>query len=255
LKLYQTTKQNQNQHNVVKYLDLTFSDPASNLACDEALLQLCENGAEESVLRVWEPADYFVVVGYSIKVLSEVNVGACDANGIPIFRRFTGGGSVLQGPGCLNYSLVVSNERLGIPADLTDSYRYVLSRHLSLYANHGAAAAQIQGVSDLALHGRKFSGNAQHRKRLCSLFHGTFLLHFDIALIETCLLMPSRQPAYRHGRSHATFLCNLSIPPHDVREALRRVWEAEEALREIPFDRIETLVGERYSRQEWNFKY
>ena len=239
----------------MKYLDLTFSDPASNLACDEALLELCENGGEAGVLRVWEPADYFVVVGYSNKVLSEVNVGACDANGIPILRRFSGGGSVLQGPGCLNYSLVVRNERLGIPADLTDSYRYVLGRHLGLCANHGAAAAEIQGVGDLALGGRKFSGNAQHRKRLCSLFHGTFLLHFDIALIEACLLMPSRQPAYRHDRSHEAFLCNLSMAPQDVRMALRQAWGAEEALHEVPFDRIEALVGERYSRPQWNFKY
>jgi lipoate---protein ligase len=203
----------------VKYLDLTFRDPASNLACDEALLEQCENSGEEGVLRVWEPADYFVVVGYSNKVLSEVNVSACKAKGIPVLRRFSGGGAVLQGPGSLNYSLVLRNEHLGIPVDLTESYRYVLSRHLSLCANHGAAAVQIQGVSDLALHGRKFSGNAQHRKRLCSLFHGTLLLHFDISLIETCLLMPSKPPAYRHGRSHKAFLCNLSMPPRDVRKA------------------------------------
>jgi lipoate---protein ligase len=239
----------------VKYLDLTFPDPARNLACDEALLEFCENGGEEGVLRVWEPADYFVVVGYSNKVLSEVNVAVCDARGIPILRRFSGGGAVLQGPGCLNYSLVVRNERLGIPADLTASYRYVLGRHRELCANHGAAAVQIQGVSDLALEGRKFSGNAQHRKRLCSLFHGTFLLRFDIALIEACLLMPSRQPDYRHSRSHEAFLCNLGIAPQDVRMALRQAWGAEEQLHEVPFDRIEALVGERYSRRQWNFKY
>jgi lipoate---protein ligase len=237
----------------VKYLDLTFPDPASNLACDEALLELCEESGEEGVLRVWEPANYFVVVGYSNKVLSEVNVSACDAKGIPILRRFSGGGAVLQGPGCLNYSLVVRNERLGIAVDLTDSYRYVLNRHLSVGTNHGLV--QIHGISDLALDGRKFSGNAQHRKRLCSLFHGTFLIHFDIALIETCLFMPSRQPTYRHGRSHEAFLCNLSMPPRDVRMALRHAWRAEEAFHEVPFDRIDALVGERYSRQQWNFKY
>jgi lipoate-protein ligase A len=241
----------------VKYLDLTFSDPASNLACDEALLELCEKSGEEGVLRVWEPADYFIVVGYSNKVLSEVNVGACDANGIPILRRFSGGGSVLQGPGCFNYSLVLRNDRLGIPADLTDSYSYVLSRHLKLCANQGAAEVEIeiQGISDLAREGRKFSGNAQHRKRLCSLFHGTFLLNFDIALIETCLLMPSRQPDYRRGRSHEAFLCNLGMASQDVRIALREAWGVEEDLDKVPFDRIEALVGERYSRRQWNFKY
>ena len=239
----------------MKYLDLTFPDPASNLACDEALLELCESNAEDGVLRVWEPENYFVVVGYSNKIVSEVNVTACEGKGIPILRRFSGGGTVLQGPGCLNYSLAVNNQRMGIPADLTVSYRFVLARHMKLCLSDPSEAVQIQGISDLALDGRKFSGNAQHRTRLCSLFHGTFLLRFDIPLIERYLRMPSRQPDYRHGRSHEAFLCNLSITPHDVRRALKQAWGVDETLHEIPVDRIKALVRERYSQNAWNFKY
>jgi lipoate---protein ligase len=239
----------------VKYLDLMFSDPASNLACDEALLELCEGNEEDGLLRVWEPDHYFVVLGYSNKVASEVNVTACEAKGIPIFRRFSGGGTVLQGPGCLNYSLVLRNESLGIPVDLTASYRFILERHLKFCAGQSAETIQIQGISDLAVGGRKFSGNAQHRKRFCSLFHGTFLLDFDLGLVETCLPMPSKQPAYRGGRSHQAFLCNLSMTPSDVRRALKQIWGADEQLQEIPFDRIEALKRERYSRDEWIFKF
>ena len=67
--------------------------------------------------------------------------------------------------------------------------------------------------------------------------------------------MPSKQPAYRRGRSHDAFLCNLSITPNDMRRALKQAWGAEETLHEIPADRIKALVRERYSRNEWNFKY
>jgi lipoate-protein ligase A len=239
----------------VKYLDLTFSDPASNLACDEALLEFCESSEGDGFLRVWEPDHHFVVVGYSNKVATEVNVTACDAKGIPILRRFSGGGTVLQGPGCLNYSLAVKNPALGVPADLTASYGFVLGRHLSCFASHSPGAVQIQGISDLAIDGRKFSGNAQHRKRGCSLFHGTILYRFDLSFIEPCLNMPSREPAYRHGRSHGAFLCNLEIAGDDIRRALRREWGAEEELREVPLNRIKALVRERYGRKEWNFKY
>ena len=239
----------------MKYLELTFADPASNLACDEALLELCEKNEEDGLLRVWEPTRYFVVLGYSNKIASEVKVAACQAKGVPLFRRFSGGGTVLQGPGCLNYSLAVSNERLGIPADLTASYRFVLEQHVKFCAGQGCEAVQIQGISDLALNGRKFSGNAQHRKRLCTLFHGTFLLNFDIPLIETFLKMPSRQPAYRMERSHRNFLCNLSMKPEDARGALKQAWNAKNRLEKVPFDRIQELLGERYSRDEWNLKY
>jgi lipoate-protein ligase A len=239
----------------MKYLDLTFADPASNLACDEALLELCESNDEDGLLRFWEPAQYFAVVGYSNRVATEVNVSACVAKGVPILRRFTGGGTVLQGPGCLNYALAVRHERLEIPVDLTASYRFVLGRHLEYLTHWSAKAIQIQGISDLVLEGRKFSGNAQHRKRLCSLFHGTFLLGFDLGLIETCLRMPSKEPAYRQGRSHEAFLCNLSVASETIRSALKQAWGAGATLEAIPFDRIQVLLGERYSLREWNFKY
>jgi lipoate-protein ligase A len=239
----------------MKYLDLTFSDPASNLACDEALLDLCENGDENGVLRVWEPDNYFVVLGYSNKVSTEVNVAACQEQSIPILRRFTGGGTVVQGPGCVNYTAAVRNECVGIPADLTDSYRFVLSRHLTVLQSYVPEPIRIQGTSDLAIGGRKFSGNAQHRKRLCSLFHGTILLRFDISVIARCLPLPSKQPAYRESRSHEAFLSNLRVAPNSVRQALRAAWQAEETLQDIPSDRIDSLVRDRYSNSAWSFKY
>jgi lipoate-protein ligase A len=239
----------------MKYLDLTFSDPASNLACDEALLELCENGDENGVLRVWEPDNYFVVLGYSNKVSTEVNVAACQEQSIPILRRFTGGGTVVQGPGCVNYALAVRNEYRGIPADLTGSYRVVLGHHSMTFQSYVPEPIQIQGISDLVIGGRKFSGNAQHRKRLCSLFHGTILLRFDVSLIEKCLPIPSKQPAYRGSRSHEAFLCNLSVAPEDARQALRAAWQAEETLQDIPSHRIDSLVRDRYSNSAWSLKY
>jgi lipoate-protein ligase A len=239
----------------VKYLDLTFSDPASNLACDEALLELCEANDEIGLLRIWEPENYFVVVGYSNKVAVETDVSACRAKGVPVFRRFSGGGTVLQGPGCLNYSLALNHERVGLPVALAGSYRFVLERHARLCAAQVSEVVEIQGISDLAVGGLKFSGNAQHRRRVCSLFHGTFLLRFDLGLIEKYLPMPSKQPDYRGGRSHAEFLCNLSIKPSDVRSALKETWEANQEVKKIPFDRIDALKQSRYSCDEWNFKF
>ncbi|HTN71202.1 MAG TPA: lipoate--protein ligase family protein, partial [Methylomirabilota bacterium] len=79
----------------MKYLELTFADPARNLACDEALLELCEQKEAEGILRIWEPQTYFVVLGYSNKLATEVNVEACAERGMPVLRRFSGGGTVL----------------------------------------------------------------------------------------------------------------------------------------------------------------
>ena len=86
----------------MRHLDLTIPSPAENLACDEALLDWCESGDGVECLRFWESPEPFVVVGYANKVETEVNVAACEARKIPILRRCSGGGTVVQGPGCLN---------------------------------------------------------------------------------------------------------------------------------------------------------
>ena len=143
----------------------------------------------------------------------------------------------------------------GFPPILTDSYRFVLERHLKFCVNQNAEIVEIQGVSDLAVDGRKFSGNAQHRKRFCSLFHGTFLLRFDIPLIESCL--PHAVEAARLSSQAVLMKLSYAIwASHPtISAALKQAWGADETLHEIPVDRIKTLVRERYSRNEWNFKY
>ena len=239
----------------MKYLELTFDDPGRNLACDEALLDWCEERKSEGILRIWQPSNYFVVLGYSNKFATEVNVNICAERKIPILRRFTGGGTVLQGPGCLNYSLVVKHQQGGNWQDVTQVYALVLERHRDLVADLTSEPVRIEGTSDLAIQGRKFSGNAQHRKHAYTLVHGSFLLNFELALLEICLPMPSRQPAYRQGRPHGSFLKNLLRDPADLAQSLRKAWHADEKLLEVPLGNIEELVNRRYSRADWNSRF
>src|SRR5262252_10196626 len=109
------------------FCDLTLPSPEENLACDEALLDLAEEGRGDEVLRVWEPRHYFVVLGYSNKAAVEVNLPFCRLHTIPVLRRCTGGGAVLQGPGCLNYSLILRAE--GDLHNIPSTNNYILKRH------------------------------------------------------------------------------------------------------------------------------
>jgi lipoate-protein ligase A len=236
----------------MKYLGLSFADPRRNLACDEALGDNFEAADGGEVLRLWEPADYFAVVGYSNRVKAEVNVAACEQRGIPILRRFSGGGAVLQGPGCLNYTLVLRNERPGPFGDIGQSYHRVLDRHRELFGKLTSERVEIQGISDLAIAGG--NGNLTPKQRY-TVFHGTFLLNFDLSLIGACLPMPSRRPAYRQDRAHESFLKNLRTDPAQVRRALKESWHANEAYDYVPDERIESLMETRYGSAEWHKKF
>ena len=112
-----------------------------------------------------------------------------------------------------------------------------------------------RGQTDLAIGGLKFAGNAQRRRRRFLLFHGSFLLHLDLSLVEQVLPLPSRQPDYRAHRSHADFLINLNVPASAISTALIQAWGATTPLTQIPSDQITSLVREKYSLDEWNLRF
>lgn len=237
----------------VKCLDLTLPTPAANLACDEALLDAREDGAGGDVLRFWESSEYFVVVGFSNRIAEEVNKTACDREGVRIFRRCSGGGTVLQGPGCLNYSLALGIDASDPLQNITAANHHIMGRHRDVLAALLGRPVSVQGHTDLVFDNLKFSGNAQRRKRRALLFHGTFLLNFDFTLVEKYLLIPPRQPDYRAGRPHMGFLVNLPVSSTQVKDALRKAWSATEMLETIPD--YEALVSGKYSREDWNWKF
>jgi lipoate-protein ligase A len=233
-------------------LDLTLDSPAANLACDEALLDACEEGGPE-VLRFWESPEYFVVVGYANKVDSEVNVDECHKRNVPILRRCSGGGTVLQGPGCLNYSLILNFENQPALQTIPSANCQIMRRNAEALRSAFGKEVEIRGITDLAIGDVKFSGNAQRRKRRALIFHGTMLLTFDLQLVSKLLLKPSKEPDYRVGREHLNFLTNLHVDAQVIKAALRKVWSASDEKAQVPD--WTALTTEKYSRDERNLKY
>ncbi|MDB6125966.1 MAG: lplA [Pedosphaera sp.] len=239
----------------MKYIDLTLSTPAENLACDEALLEFCEEGREGEILRFWEPREPFVVVGYANQAGLEANLDACNSLHVPVLRRCSGGGTVLQGSGCLNYSLILRIQEDSPLHTITRTNTFVMERQKDALSTLVDIPITIQGHTDLALKNLKFSGNAQRRKRKCLIFHGTFLLQFDFSLVERVLRMPSKQPDYRQNRPHTDFLTNLNVEANSVKEALRKAWSANELLNHWPKQETADLSRVKYSTREWNLKF
>jgi lipoate-protein ligase A len=245
-------------------LDLTLDSPAANLALDEALLDQCEEGGP-NVLRFWESRDYFAVVGYSNAVETEVNVTECRKQNIPIHRRCSGGGTVLQGPGCLNYSLILNFDNSGteilLPTQpdhapmqtIPGANCYIMRRHAQALRTALGRDVEVRGITDLAVGDVKFSGNAQRRKRHALIFHGTFLLNFDLELVSRLLAKPSKEPDYRVGREHGSFLINLNVDAACIKNALCEAWNAAEETSSLPD--IKPLLTGKYTRDEWNLKF
>ena len=239
----------------MKLLDLTLDTPEENLALDEALLETAEQtGQPAEVLRLWESAQIAVVLGRSSRVADEVDCGYCRRHGIPILRRTSGGSSVVIGPGCLMYALVLSCELRPEMRAVGEAHRAVLGA-LSGALGALVPGVGIQGISDLAIGDRKFSGNSIRAKRKHLLYHGTLLYGFPLAQISACLRLPARQPDYRRGRDHERFLINLPATGIQLRTALADAWQAREPLPRWPQSTMRKLIEAKYSKRAWNLRF
>jgi lipoate---protein ligase len=234
-----------------------FSTPAEHLAADEALLDFCEaSDRHPGFVRFWEARSHFVVLGYGKQLEREVYRDECTARNIPILRRCSGGGTVLQGPGCFNYTLILPIASAPELETITGANCFIMQRIRSIVALASLRDIEVCGHTDLVHAGRKFSGNAQRRKRRCLLFHGCFLIDFDLSLITRTLRLPEQQPVYRAAREHHDFIANLTLDRVTLQEQFVRAWGALEALDPVPvLWSTAGLVRSKYSTVDWNERH
>jgi lipoate-protein ligase A len=230
-----------------RLLDLTFPSPEENLALDDALLEELDEHGGEPVLRFWESDRYFVVLGPSCRLLDDVHIAACEQDGVPVLRRASGGGTVLQGPGCLSYAFVLPVTLHPELADIRSTNRFVLER-IALGLHRWEPATAFRGISDLAINGMKISGNAQRRKRNAVLFHGTILHAMSGERIARYLRQPVRQPDYRENRPHGTFLRTIDVPPKDLKDAIAAAWGAASPIDVWPEARMAECIRKVHQR-------
>ncbi len=205
--------------------DISFKTPQENILFDDVLLYLAEQGKREEILRFWESSRTFIVLGRISLFAEDVKIDEVKESQILVLRRSSGGGTVVQGRGCLNYSLILLKEAEPRLNDLKKSYQWILGKVVTALDKLGVEA-QFQPICDIALSNcqKKFSGNAQKRARRYILHHGTILYDFELNLIEAYLKIPKAVPIYRGRRTHLDFLTNIPIEPCAFKKEMKEVF-------------------------------
>ena len=264
----------------------TLSTAEENLAFDEALVETADSfpfdesiadepamgfGCANEMLRVWQLESPCVVLGRGSKWAEEVNELDCQRDGIPVLRRASGGASIVAGPGCLMYSVLISYQNRPAWRALDVAHQKVMSRICKAVQRtvdmfQLPLKIAIQGTCDLTTNGRKFSGNALRCKRNWMLYHGTILCSMPLEWLPLYLREPPRQPDYREKREHGAFVTNLldtadsgnatAFQGELVRQ-LALVWNATQPWDSCPWrdeaDAVaKRLLAERYSNPQWH---
>jgi lipoate---protein ligase len=236
--------------------DVSFRSPARNLAVEEALLDQAESGEGPETLRFWEASAPFVVLGVSQAVRENVYESACREANVGIYRRASAGGCVLQGPGCLNYTLILHHANHPDARTIRGSYCYIFDKITAALETRGLAVKH-KGTSDIALNGRKVSGNAQKRRKNAFLHHGTLLYDFDLESIERYLREPTDRPGYRGDRTHSGFVRNLPLSRAELVEAICEAFGADALKARLPERTMRIsreLEATKYKLPQWIFR-
>jgi len=168
------------------------------LAIEEALLRT-DDGNWCLINEGSTPA---VVMGISGKLEEHVD----STVGIPIIRRFSGGGTVVVDASTFFVTFIFQKEEL----DLGHCPRRVMSWTEELYRPvFDSLPLNFRLVeNDYVIGERKIGGNAQYFTKNRWLHHTTFLWDYNKEHMSL-LKMPPKAPAYRQSRHHEEFLTTL----------------------------------------------
>lgn len=157
---------------------------------------------DEEAFFVWQ-SDPTVIIGRNQVLENEVNLAYCEAHGVQVYRRKSGGGCVYSDRGNIMMSYV---SRRG---DVSAVFDRFLSELTACLCSLGLPAEK-SGRNDVLVEGRKVSGNAFHMLPDRSIVHGTLLHSTDMeALTEA--IRPPVEKLSRHGvESVRQRVCNLA---------------------------------------------
>ena len=173
---------------------------------DDEILGQCH---QDLVVKAWTTNQTLVVLGASNDPSLEVDVESCAQDNIQILRRYGGGGTVVLYDGCAILSIgcwVRQHFNNSFYFDLVN--RSVIASLAENWPSlHGLSQ---RGLSDIVFGDLKVAGTSLFRSRNYLLYQASILVDCEPARIARYLKHPSREPDYRKGRDHDSFLTGLS---------------------------------------------
>ncbi|MBC3887113.1 lipoate--protein ligase [Acetobacterium paludosum] len=161
----------------MKYVNSKNNNVNYNLAVEEYIFS---NMMDDDFLLLWVN-DPCVVIGKHQNIFEEVNCKEIQKNGVTVARRNSGGGTVFQDKGNLNFTLITDYN-----PDNFSGYDEFLSPIIKIL-NEMGIPAEKRNVCDIAIGDKKISGNAQSIKKNRVLHHGTLLFDADLDALRTQL--------------------------------------------------------------------
>jgi len=171
-----------------RLLDTGVLPAAENMALDEVLLASRSKGLTPSTVRFLRFSPPAVLVGIYQALAEEVRLDYCEAEGIDVNRRLTGGGAIFFDESQLGWELIGSGEDVGrVPA--VALFGRLCEPVVAALKKLGLSAS-YRPRNDIEIDGRKISGTGGTAEGDAFLFQGTLLTDFDVDTMLRALRVP-----------------------------------------------------------------
>lgn len=230
------------------------TDPSFNLAFEEYVFESMDQN--KTFFMLWQN-DNAIIVGKHQNTIEEINQDFVKEQGIKVVRRLTGGGAVYHDLGNLNFTFIVNNTSK--PFDFQTFTRPVVKALQKLGVN-----AEFNSRNDIAIEGKKFSGNSQYAKRGRVLHHGTILFNSKLDTVQKALSVKKDKIESKGVKSVKSRVTNIidyldkEYTLEDFKTALVAcMFEdgelQEKKLTDDDIKAIQKLKNEKYITWEWNY--
>ena len=178
-----------------RIIDTGVRDGRHQIAFDEALIECHRTGRSPDTVRFlrFPPT---VLIGRHQAMRHEVKVEHCQATGIGLVRRITGGGAIYLDEGQAGWEIVLSRRRLPLPT-LGDYTRAICEAVAHGLSKAFGIEARFRPRNDIEVGGRKLCGTGGFFDGDTLIYQGTVLIDADPARVLGFLNVPAAESATR----------------------------------------------------------
>lgn len=167
-------------------------------------IQLFEK--EEDSVLVWIPDKMYIVLGASNNAYDALITDKVIQDKLEVLKRPSGGQTVILSPKNIIISAIISDERIIRPKEI---FNYFNNAIIDLLHKEGLTGLHSKGISDIASGDKKIMGSAIYRNKHRMLYHAVLNYGESPLIFEKYLKHPTKEPDYRLGRAHSSFVTSL----------------------------------------------
>ena len=173
--------------------------------------EIIESKAAGFHYKFWIPEFISIILGQSNKAEESLKLEAIYKEGIPIYKRPSGGESVVLSPN--NFILSIKINSIKLPGS-KKFFNWINDILIDVFREMGLEVS-YKGISDLAIGDKKILGSSMYRRRDEMFYHAVINISEDPLIFEKYLKHPGREPDYRKGRSHRDFVTSIKMVKPD----------------------------------------